>query len=106
MDEESGIASLCCHFELEAEGAHHLEYGGKFRITVERKRSIEALAAEACRTGYFSHTFGTRDDAEGMSYQDRIAIFEYRFEIIGDVLMSLQISGRILGYALEFWLVS
>src|SRR5436190_1929522 len=76
---------LGCHLELEAECAHHFEYGGELGIPVRGKRLVQAFSAETGRTRDLRHALGARDYSEGMGHQSRITILQNGFKVIGNV---------------------
>ena len=44
-----GQRALCGTLKLESERSYHLQHGGEFRISLGRKRLIEALTTKARR---------------------------------------------------------
>ena len=66
-------AALSRHLELEAERTHHLQHGGKFRVSIRRERLVQALAPEAGGPSDLRHSLGTGDHAQRMGDQRRIA---------------------------------
>jgi len=97
---ESGAISPHRDFQLEAKRADHLQHGTKFKIPLQRKRLAEALAAKARGLRDLRHALGACGIAQCSRNQSRVAVVKHGFEIIGDVLVGLELIRRIPRYRL------
>lgn len=74
--------------QAQAQRAHDLHHRDQFRMAVLGKRLAQASPRNAGFAGNLPHAASARDHVERVSPQGRIAIFERRIEVGGDVLRS------------------